>query len=657
MDNNFTLFCISNGSELEFPKNTLTWFKNKLPVNLEIKRRERSKWCVALESICFSTTFGNINWPQGPSFISVSHDYHDKLHRQETIYKDNDENNLGVENKSITIGEDHSHFQELDKVLRDKLMLGTGKSTLIGEKYHRMYFDGGYSKIAKKFKLRDIYYYYPDDIFCTIDNLAKYFETITKHSGIKVEVGHNYIELLPNTDPKNLDCWFLINTKLINNNNSHFNLDVEYNKSEIYQYQKSLYHFTLYPSHDHFFPGFYSADVQHIEKDVIQLKQEEYKVFMMCPLIKKLRLTLIRTKQVFPKIVKVQCENASHQIFDSKYSKDLAIFCPSLKSDDKYFFKEFETKQFIPLCNTTLNHIDIRLVDQSNKQLRLVDGYATIVKLHMRKMPSYKKFFNVRLTSRRSKFSPENDKNNFKVRLPNTLNFEKRWKVSVTSINHPTVFNTLPKNSKIRFIQNAENIKVHSFSLEEKYQSVEELVNDLISKFDSKKDIIEVSHISNEKRLTKTIRFKFLKDGVFIMPVEVANVLGNTKPVEEHGIAWIITTKPESETNNTKSFNLDMGTSINLEYYQPNYIMMYSNIVAPTILGGDFKNILKVFPVLESNHNNYTIQEFKHFEYYDLANHEVKDVEISFRSHSGDKVFFGSEYDIIVNLLFTNYDD
>jgi hypothetical protein len=36
MDNNFTLFCISNGSESEFPENTLTSFKNKLPLSLNI---------------------------------------------------------------------------------------------------------------------------------------------------------------------------------------------------------------------------------------------------------------------------------------------------------------------------------------------------------------------------------------------------------------------------------------------------------------------------------------------------------------------------------------------------------------------------------------------------------------------------------------------
>lgn len=645
MDNNFTLFCISNGSEIEFPKNTLTRFKNKLPVNLEIKRREHSKWCMALESICFSTTFGNINWPWGPSFISVSHDYFDKLHRYKTLYTDD------VEKNSISIGEDRSHFQDFDKVLRNKLMLGKGKSSLVAPQLKDVYLNT-YRSHAGHFKLRDIFYYYPDDFFCTIDNLARYFETVTKYSGIKVEVGHDYIELLPNTDPNNLECWFLINTKLIYN--SHFKLSVEFNDTETATYSAGYYSTSLYKKVSENFPFFYSSDVKQIEDELIHLKYDYYKVFMMCPLIKKLKLTLVKTEQIYPKIVKVKCENSSYQIFDSEYSKDLAIFCPSLKSGDKYFFKEFETKQFIPLSNTTLDHIDIRLVDQLDNPLRLVDGYATIVKLHMRKMPSNKKFFNVRLTSRASIFFPENDKNNFKVRLPNTLNFEKRWKVSVTSINHPTIFNTLPKNSKIRFILN--DGKIYTYQLKENYSSVDELVTDLISVF-SKTNFIKVTHFQVEKRLIKTIRFTFLTDGVFIMPAEIANILGYTQPISDYGFAMIITTKPESNTNKTKVFNLDMENSINLEYYKPNYVMMYSNIVAPTILGGDFKNILKVFPILENNNNQFTIQEFKHFEYYDLANREIKDVEISFRSHSGDKVFFGGEYDIIVNLLFTNYDE
>lgn len=367
--------------------------------------------------------------------------------------------------------------------------------------------------------------------------------------------------------------------------------------------------------------------------------------------IKKLSFSIIKTEPdiYIPKIVKVRCENIKHQIFDGEYSKDLTIFCPSLKPNDNFFYRDFETKQFIPISNTTLNHIDIRLLDQDNRRIKLINGYATIVKLHFKKMPSNRKFFNVRLTSRKSQIHPNNTKNSFTVSLPNTLNLNNQWKVSVSSINHPTTFNTFSENNaKIKF--GYKDGKIYSYVLKEKYASVEEMITDLKNMF-AKHGFIKISYDTFNQRLVKTIRFTFHVSGVFILPHEVANVLGHTSNSNDGGAAWA------AISTSQKEFQIDMENPVDLNYYKPNYVMMYSNIVAPTILGGEFKNILKVFPVIQDKKQDYQIQEFKHFEYYSLVNHEIKDIEIAFRSHSGDKVFFGGNYEIIVNLLFTNYED
>lgn len=629
MDNNFTLFCISNGSELEFPENTLTSYKNKLPLNLEIKKREHSKWCMALESICFSTSFGNIKWPFGPSFISVSLDFIDNLWRSNYVMKEK------IERKSISEGVDRAHFEYLDTELRELLKLGIYPYGGVGEsQYYEMY-----KTVASQFKMPDICYYYPDDFFCDLDSLGLYFENIAKKTNMRIKRTATSIELIPNIDKTNLECWFLINTKLIYS--GPFQLDIEHTGTaylENYRLQTGYYFVT---------------DIKHIEKNLVHIGGEYYKPIFMSGLIKKITLTLVKTEpEIFiPKIVKVRCENVKHQIFDGEYSKDLVVFCPSLKHDNKYFYKEFNTKIFIPISNTTLNHVDIKLLDQSNNPIRLVDGYATIVKLHLKKMSSNRKFFNVRLTSQKSKLFPENTKSSFKVSLPNTLNFNNEWKVSVTSINHPTVFNNFPDGCKIKFVK--ENDRVYSYSLKSKYLTIEELLSDLNGLF-TKQNFLYVTYTDN--RLVKTIRFKFLVNGVFIIPTEVARVLGCTNVSHESGAAWLIKCKPDNSEVNGKSYTLDMENPIDLDYYKPNYVMMYSNIVAPTILGGEFKNILKVFPILSNEKQDYQIQEFKHFECYNLANLEIKDVEIFFKSHSGDNVFFGTEYEIIVNLLFTNYE-
>ena len=104
----------------------------------------------------------------------------------------------------------------------------------------------------------------------------------------------------------------------------------------------------------------------------------------MCDLIKKLTITIAKTEPEIhiPKNIKVRCENIKHQIFNSELSKDLSVFCPNLKNTEKLFYKEFQTKQFIPIENTTLNHLSFKLLDESNQPLKLVDGYATLLKLH-----------------------------------------------------------------------------------------------------------------------------------------------------------------------------------------------------------------------------------------------------------------------------------
>src|SRR6266404_2439423 len=66
----FSLYLISNGSTDSFPNNTLTHFKNKIPVSVNLETDK--KWEMALESIGFSSNFTNVIRPEKsyfPSFI------------------------------------------------------------------------------------------------------------------------------------------------------------------------------------------------------------------------------------------------------------------------------------------------------------------------------------------------------------------------------------------------------------------------------------------------------------------------------------------------------------------------------------------------------------------------------------------------------------
>ena len=94
---------------------------------------------------------------------------------------------------------------------------------------------------------------------------------------------------------------------------------------------------------------------------------------------------------------------------------------------------------------------------------------------------------------------------------------------------------------------------------------------------------------------------------------------------------------------------------MNLDYLKPNYIIVYTDIVSKTIIGGRLSNILKIVPIKSNNTDTYVISDFKHKEYYELQNTEITSIEINLRSHDGELVNFATNQSTILNLEFSNY--
>lgn len=70
-----TVYCLSNGSELQFPNNTLTSFGNKFPFFLDYQKlTDNYKFHIAVEGIGFSLNFERMFLPKNlrnPSIILV----------------------------------------------------------------------------------------------------------------------------------------------------------------------------------------------------------------------------------------------------------------------------------------------------------------------------------------------------------------------------------------------------------------------------------------------------------------------------------------------------------------------------------------------------------------------------------------------------------
>ena len=92
-----------------------------------------------------------------------------------------------------------------------------------------------------------------------------------------------------------------------------------------------------------------------------------------------------------------------------------------------------------------------------------------------------------------------------------------------------------------------------------------------------------------------------------------------------------------------------------LKHLQPQYIIAYCSIVEPTIFGGEYSNILRIVSIPKER-SDYVIQEFKNKNFLQLLNTEISEIEINFRTHDGLLVNFAGNYNIIVNLEFSNVD-
>ena len=361
----------------------------------------------------------------------------------------------------------------------------------------------------------------------------------------------------------------------------------------------------------------------------------------------------------FPKIVKILCESIEPQIFNSTYSKDLLIFTPNFNTTDDYFFKEIDCIDYIPLLNDRLTDISIKLVDEHNEQLPLLTGHATIIKVNLKKMPQDKKSFNIRLTSDKTDLFPENTNYHFKVKVPYHIPLEGNdWKVCINSINHPSMFATMlieEDNRKIIFKEQDGTVTSFTYNTNIVYDD-----DALISEFNfflTTKQYGTFTRAPNAKK-----RLTFTKPLRMVMSVHLANLMGWSKPIVKGRkvvtvVAHKIDGRPESFDASSRSpYVVDFNNPSNLTVFKPNYMIVYSNLVKSSVIGGIFSKILKIVPIKETK-LNYTIQEFRNKETYELENTEIDIIEIQMRSHDGTYINFLSEQPVILNLEFNTHFD
>lgn len=645
MDNK-SLFIISNGSADFHPKNSLTNFKNKLPSGIEFNKNFE----VAVKSIGFSTNFKTICVPPEnyPSFfISKS----------------------PVPSFEITPKEDQVYFRaERLKTLINELDYLGSDGTKKRRKREEEDFIEPYIEDEEEYETstNTFPFYFKDNETYETAKLKDYFQKVKFKTKCNITYENDELSFKVNEDSlsetvgqlKN-SYWLVIHNEFAKS----FKIEpfiiseIKYNEyrgipdfSEIVI--SKLNNKIVFKTYRDFVKVFY--------------KGEQYWALYIQSKLHEIKCTDFEEKQ-FPKLVKLQCSNITPQIMDSNFSQDLVVFCPDFEKTTSFFYHEFDSLQFVPLSNSILNDIGLKLCDEENRLLQLAPGTPSIIKLTFKKMEEDRKSFNVRLTSTQTKNYPTNTSASFKVKLPNTLNLSRNWKVALTSISHPNNFNAFLADEDSRSLsvswRNPYNensmseplLIKNKLVLKEDYADEADLIDELKTFFNDK-DIGDVKLEENTNRIC----FYFKRVGSLTIGNYLLRILGFT-----HN-SLLSTTKKYTRFALNPSVNFEhikivneqilfcFQDKIRLNLLDPKYICMYANFISPTILGGEYHKILRIIPIRESK-TGFIISEFKHREFYELQNTEISDLEIHLRAHDGELINFKSKQNIILNLLFSNY--
>ena len=614
-----SFYLISNSSTDLYQDNSLSNFRNNLPINFETQSHEQAE--VALTFLGLTTNFQNIPIPpKGLPSLYISNCY-----KKTTAVCEGGINcNIPVEFK----------FQDNAKLAEE----------IVACEWGGFYFEN------KSYDFEELQSFFENvQISCNEHGIP-----------IKIYFTDNFQVCIESIS--NISFWVLIHKSMIDAFNFKNSIifeepiyDVSDKDNKVYVVkianEKTVYLRKTYIKGEEYFTYL-------VRQRLTREGPESEDIFIHSAPSKILHKKL-------PNIIKVVCDNISPQIFNKSFSKDLVVFSPDFSNKDEYLTIEFANKQYVPISNSYISDFLIKLVDENNMPLQLSPGPSTLIKMDIRHRSLDKNSFNVRLTSAKSEEYQDNDNAIFKVKLPAPIEVTRDWRVALTSISHPNVFSTFiadedTRSFFVREITGDKKIMKLKIPDNRKIYTVEEILYHLNLN-------LILANVGTVSSVNGKCEFRFNNEVIIVASNYLLKILGYHGIINERRKVSKMIVNTGNEINHItddthqiiksddNKYVLTFKSGFDLNYLKPTYIMVYSNIVSRSILGGTMSNIIKVVPLKSSNKDYYVISDFKHKEYYELQNSIVESIRIELRSHDGVPINFASNQDTILNLEFSNY--
>ena len=370
-----------------------------------------------------------------------------------------------------------------------------------------------------------------------------------------------------------------------------------------------------------------------------------------------------------PKIIRIVSPNINERIVNGDYYQVLKEFICDYSGGSKYIQKSFTNLEYLEIGIKQNSSIEIILLDEKFHQIKLRRGLTSYVELSCKEMTKQSELsFPINVSSQTSVNALENNPANFKVILPRALDFShrKNARVALTSISMPNDFEILPGSEMdILFMEYDTGIVTfHQFPKDGSIKTVTEIHNWFWTLGNDYFTII--------KKRTNVYRFK--KNVGFILGRDLGSIigLGDTNPhlgsssihvYKDIGSVDQYYFRPDESSDATERKKkietmvdkFHLAKKIDILYNQniiksfikmgnfvitgeknaelicpfrsraielfPRTLYIYADFIDYSVIFSEYRQLLKVITLPESNIHNFTI-EYDKPEYIEL-NHSV----------------------------------
>lgn len=392
----------------------------------------------------------------------------------------------------------------------------------------------------------------------------------------------------------------------------------------------------------------------------------------------------IKFKAVLPKYIKVELTNTDCGI-ENEDRSIISVHAINL-IDGTTHYKNFEQPHTGILTSNYIRSFKARILDDTNRQLRMGVGQPTILKMAFQPYNADRGEFTITVdSSKPSQNFPNNNNTKFGYSIDPPIVLNDDYVCALTSITFPTAFQNIPIESSHCFIKadlknNLELTIDVRINIPHKYTNIHDLIDMLNQVCKVPTRYLNNVRITNYTKLLdyQFLQFRLIKEhgldvilirGVqnaeYNLPTELSIIFGSFVDSDR----WIFTMPPPTDevekefaqikdnaVHDSERLGVTPGQllfrGMNINALIPYSMFMYTNFTDQVLAGGRLTNLLHIIPIKASSRQqgHYVTEEVRHLSFIQVRHNVLDNLKFELLQADGRPIAFAKSDD---NVIFT----